>query len=246
MTGQRGADAPSRRAFLGALGAAGLAASGLAGCTGTPAERVGSAQTAELLTSRLPLPARFRTALPIPPMKEASRSDAAGEHHEIVQRVAAAEIMRFTVARKASDDSEIPRTLADAEPVDPSTAAVHREWNFTRGIVHGQRGWTINGRAFHPHRMDARPRLGELEVWRFFTDLHHPVHVHLSSFRVLSRNGGPPRRCDAGWKDTVDVRPAEYVDVAIRFIRFPGRFMMHCHNLEHEDMAMMAAFETVR
>ena len=48
---------------------------------------------------------------------------------------------------------------------------------------------------------------------------------------------------DAGWKDTVDVRPAEHVDVLVRFPDLPGRYVMHCHNLEHEDMMMMSAFE---
>ncbi|MQA11103.1 MAG: multicopper oxidase domain-containing protein [Pseudonocardiaceae bacterium] len=158
----------------------------------------------------------------------------------------AAEIMRFTVARKASDDSAIPAKLAEIEPLDPARATVRREWRFNRGSVGDHRGWTINGKQFDPDRMDARPKLGDIEVWRFFTDLHHPVHVHLSPFQVVGRNGRDPGRYDAGWKDTVDVRPAEYVDVAIRFTGYTGKFLMHCHNLEHEDMAMMASFETVR
>lgn len=50
---------------------------------------------------------------------------------------------------------------------------------------------------------------------------------------------------DHGWKDTVDVRPYEAVRVRVRFEKYAGRFLIHCHNLEHEDMAMMAGFETV-
>ena len=156
-----------------------------------------------------------------------------------------ASVMRFRVARRATDDSRIPRKLATIERLDPGRATVHREWRFSRGYPHGRKGWVINGRAFDPHRADATPRLGEIEVWRFFTDLHHPVHVHLSPFQVVSRNGRAPGPYDAGWKDTVDLRPAEYVDVAVRFTGFRGRYLMHCHNLEHEDMAMMAAFDVV-
>jgi FtsP/CotA-like multicopper oxidase with cupredoxin domain len=48
---------------------------------------------------------------------------------------------------------------------------------------------------------------------------------------------------DAGWKDTVDLRPAEDVEVLVRFPDLPGRYVMHCHNLEHEDMMMMATIE---
>ena len=42
----------------------------------------------------------------------------------------------------------------------------------------------------------------------------------------------------------MDLRPAEAIEVAVRFTDHPGRYMMHCHNLEHEDMAMMATFTT--
>ena len=86
--------------------------------------------------------------------------------------------------------------------------------------------------------------LGELEIWRVVSDLHHPVHVHLDPFQVVSRRGGAPAPTDAGWKDTVDVRPNEFVDLAVRFRDYAGRYLMHCHNLEHEDMAMMATFRT--
>ncbi len=75
--------------------------------------------------------------------------------------------------------------------------------------------------------------------------MHHPVHVHLDSFQVVRRGAHGPGPYDAGWKDTVDVRPGEVVDVAVRFSGFRGRYVMHCHNLEHEDMAMMATIRTV-
>ncbi|MFD0657032.1 multicopper oxidase domain-containing protein [Thermocatellispora tengchongensis] len=87
--------------------------------------------------------------------------------------------------------------------------------------------------------------MGTTEVWRFTSDFHHPVHVHLAHFRVLSRGGKAPAATDAGWKDTVDVRPYEVVEVLVRFTGYRGLYMMHCHNLEHEDMAMMADFEIV-
>ena len=65
--------------------------------------------------------------------------------------------------------------------------------------------------------------------------------MHLDPFQVVSR-GAPGRlsRQDVGWKDTVAVRPSETVEVAVRFTDYSGRYVVHCHNLEHEDMAMMA------
>ncbi|MFN2494295.1 MAG: multicopper oxidase family protein [Pseudonocardiaceae bacterium] len=155
---------------------------------------------------------------------------------------ATAQVMRFRVVRPARDDSTIPDFLSTVELLRPGP--VHRQWRFTRGRVGNHTGWTINGRPFDPSRVDAQPRLGDVERWRLVSDLHHPVHVHLDPFQVLSRGGRGPGAFDVGWKDTVDLRPGEVVEIAVRFTDHRGRFMMHCHNLEHEDMAMMTAFET--
>jgi spore coat protein A len=153
--------------------------------------------------------------------------------------------MRFQVTRREKDDSQIPDRLAEYEQLDPARGKVTRTWRFTRGRTDSHLGWAINGRMFDPARMDAQPRLGDLEIWRLGTDLHHPVHVHLSPFQVIARALRGPGPFDSGWKDTVDLRPAEHVDVAVRFTDYQGPFLMHCHNLEHEDMGMMSAFETV-
>ncbi len=48
---------------------------------------------------------------------------------------------------------------------------------------------------------------------------------------------------ESGLKNTVLVLPNERVEVAVRFNEHPGLFLMHCHNLEHEDMGMMLNFE---
>jgi spore coat protein A len=156
-----------------------------------------------------------------------------------------ADVMQFVVARSARDESSVPQRLSTIEKLDAATHVATRSFRFGRTRVdgQGQRMWAINGRVFDPMRMEAVIRPGQVERWRFGTDLHHPVHVHLAPFQVVSRGGGAPGPMDGGWKDTVDVRPAEHVDVLIRFPDLPGRYVMHCHNLEHEDMMMMAAFE---
>jgi spore coat protein A len=155
------------------------------------------------------------------------------------------DVMRFRVVRTAPDDSRVPERLADVEPLVPPAGAPQRTFRFTRGSVGDHRGWTINGEAFDPGHSLADITLGETEVWRFVSDVHHPVHVHLDAFQVLRRGSEGPGPYDIGWKDTVDVRPAETVDVAVRFEHYAGRFVFHCHNLEHEDMAMMATIRTV-
>ncbi|MBO0812495.1 MAG: multicopper oxidase family protein, partial [Microlunatus sp.] len=196
------------------------------------------------------------------PVRQDSITTAAGERHDVIidfsaypvgaevvltNRLGSAStstVMRFRVVRKAADDSRIPAALAELEPLN-TAGAVRREWRFTRKSSGGMAMWAINGKFFDPARMDARPELGRTEIWRFYTDLHHPVHVHLSPFRVISRDGKRPEPAEAGWKDTLDLRPTEYADVAVRFTNHRGRYLMHCHNLEHEDMGMMSAFEVV-
>jgi spore coat protein A len=152
----------------------------------------------------------------------------------------AAQVMRFRVTRREPDDTAIPDRLATLARPGADRVDATRTFVFQN---HDRHSWTINGSEFDPTRPVATPRLGATEVWRFITDFHHSVHVHLVQFLVLSRNGKSPGRYDGGWKDTVDLRPAEEAAVIARFTDYPGRYVMHCHNLVHEDMAMMASIE---
>ncbi|MEV0029375.1 multicopper oxidase domain-containing protein [Nocardia sp. NPDC050793] len=169
-----------------------------------------------------------------------------GTRVRLVNRLGAgttAEVMCFDITETAvRDDTYLPERLSSSAPNrDPNRATTTRSFHFQLRPDHG---WTINGLAYQPGRALARPRLGDTEIWRFVSDFHHPVHVHLDPFQVLSRNNRSPGPFDAGWKDTVDVRPSEAVEILVRFTDHPGNFMLHCHNLEHEDMAMMADFVT--
>ena len=150
------------------------------------------------------------------------------------------DVMRFVVTRKQRDESTVPAKLAELEDLRDSRIAVERQFRFERGRSGSlDARWLVNGDPFDPSRIDADPGLGQVERWRFITDVHHPIHVHLDFFQVLG-----DRRWDRGWKDTVDILPTEYVDVLVRFTDFAGKFVLHCHNLEHEDMMMMANFAT--
>ena len=160
-----------------------------------------------------------------------------------------ADVMRFRVTRKERDESAVPRRLSDMAPFDEleeSRARLTREFRFTRVGDEGRVMWGINGEPFDPGRMDARPELGSTEVWHLkAAPAAHPIHLHLVHFKVLSRNGREPRPTDAGWKDTVDLTSGEEARVLVRFDGYRGRYVFHCHNLEHEDMMMMANFEVV-
>jgi spore coat protein A len=152
------------------------------------------------------------------------------------------QIMRFHVGRQERDESTIPPQLTRLDFPNAADAVATRIFNFSyRG---GMEGWTINGKPFDPARMDARPKLDSTEIWRLETDFSHPLHLHLVHFQVLSHSGRPGPY-DAGWKDTIDLGPGQTANILVRFAGHRGRYVFHCHNLEHEDMAMMGNFEVV-
>ncbi|MGB5537936.1 MAG: multicopper oxidase domain-containing protein, partial [Thiogranum sp.] len=107
------------------------------------------------------------------------------------------------------------------------------------------------------------PRLNTTEIWNFIntTPNGHPMHIHLVTFGVLSRRRFdvehfnetgeivftgpemlPPN--ENGMRDMVRV-PAGTVVQVIAHFDIPGRFVWHCHLLDHEDHEMMRPFEVV-
>ncbi|WP_026820837.1 multicopper oxidase family protein [Arthrobacter castelli] len=155
----------------------------------------------------------------------------------------AGQVMKFVVDRAETDTTTIPDRLCRSyRRLDRKDAVGVRTFDFrlSTGDI-----WTVNGEPFDPRESLATPKLGTVELWRFTSDFNHPVHTHLAHFQVHSRDGGKPNRHDAGWKDTVNVTPYGVVEVLVEFTGFRGKYLVHCHNLEHEDMAMMANFTVV-
>lgn len=151
------------------------------------------------------------------------------------------QIMQFHVARREPDNSAIPAQLSRIAFPDPAQAVATRVFNFA---YRGMDGWTINRKPYDPARMDAQPKLDSTEIWRLETDFTHPLHLHLVHFQVLSHSGRPGPY-DAGWKDTIDLGPGQTANILVRFSGYRGRYVFHCHNLEHEDMSMMGNFEVI-
>jgi spore coat protein A, manganese oxidase len=156
------------------------------------------------------------------------------------------QVMRFVVARKGKEDSQIPSKLIDFWPLSRTDATVEREFRFVRGgaEMNGITLWTVNGKPFDPDRIDAAPELGAVELWKIRTlNVEHPIHIHLAPFQVLSRGEGDPGPYNQGWKDTVNMDNGGEAELLIKFDGYRGKYVFHCHNLEHEDMMMMANFQ---
>ena len=117
--------------------------------------------------------------------------------------------------------------------------------------------WTINGQTWADVEATAytkalaNPGLNSTEIWEIQNDSggwHHPLHIHLIDFRILDRefdrNGihVPPKPHELGPKDVVYVGENERVRLIMKFGPHAGRYMIHCHNLVHEDHDMMGQF----
>jgi spore coat protein A len=170
---------------------------------------------------------------------------------DLNQPEATRSILEFDFVRKIKDDIRIPERLAERRELSGVQTTRPREFVFTRGnSENSDVHWSINGEQFDPARAIADVSLGDTEVWRLanhsFREKHkvvHPVHIHLVNFQILERNGGPALPHEIGWKDTVALNVGEEAVVGMRVEGFKGRYLFHCHNLEHEDRGMMARFD---
>jgi len=155
-------------------------------------------------------------------------------------------VFKVRVNRPAKANLTLPQRLSTIKRYDPADA-VNREDPKRFHLVMRHMAWTINGRTF---RMEAvapeeRVAMNTLEVWEFVNEgggmeMPHPIHLHGMQFQVLQRQGVLHEGyVDEGWKDTVLLMPGERVRLLVRFGDYPGLFLYHCHNLEHEDMGMM-------
>ena len=111
--------------------------------------------------------------------------------------------------------------------------------------------WSLNGETWEDviasgyRSVLGNPDLNDTEIWELENKSggwFHPVHIHLIDFKVLSRNGKPPFSYEMGPKDVVYVGEGEKVRVMMKFGPHRGKYMIHCHNLVHEDHDMMHQF----
>ncbi|MDZ7267521.1 MAG: multicopper oxidase domain-containing protein [candidate division KSB1 bacterium] len=150
-------------------------------------------------------------------------------------------LLRFDVARAESSGGKIPSSLAPIAYYHPNDAVRTRTFTLTMQMaMNGMH--RINGKVFEMNRIDETVPLHELEKWQIVntTDEFHPMHIHGLQFQVVDRSG--PQNLspvDKGWKDTVLIHPNETVNVLVRFDAYAGIYLLHCHNLEHEDDGMM-------
>lgn len=129
-----------------------------------------------------------------------------------------------------------PPQLSVIERLDPEQAVRKRSFFFSRLPTQSGPTFQISHHTFDVDRVAANPRQGDIEIWEFTTDQEHPIHVHNCHFQVLGDSG------PLAWKDVVSLGVSDSRRIITRFDSYKGRFILHCHNLEHEDMGMMANY----
>ncbi len=176
-------------------------------------------------------------------------------------------VMQFRVGQSGPrDTSVLPHTLRAVPKLEESAAVKTRLLSLEEIDDAVQRPVTmLLNNAHWGMPITENPMLDSTEIWSLIntTDDAHPIHLHLVRFQILDRRrfdigtywskgkvrytgpAIPPEPSEAGWKDTVRADPGMLTRIIARFEGFPGRYVWHCHILEHEDNEMMRPFEVV-
>jgi FtsP/CotA-like multicopper oxidase with cupredoxin domain len=137
----------------------------------------------------------------------------------------------------------IPARLREIKTLASQDAEINRQVKFSVGPSwkHGI-DFLVNGDM---HTNDAPVYVGDLQVWEVANTslMDHPFHLHGFFFQVIEENGEVPEY--KAWKDTYNLKPKSKVKIAWVPDNRPGRWMYHCHILEHHEAGMMAHFEVV-
>jgi FtsP/CotA-like multicopper oxidase with cupredoxin domain len=155
------------------------------------------------------------------------------------------QVLRFDVDLDPlePDTSLVPARLREQPPINLQGVAKRRHFRFDKNNAI----WAVNGKIFDVEKAVAEVKLNTAEIWTLEGNgsWFHPVHVHMEEGRLLTRNGVPPPVHERGRKDVFVLAPNEKVEVYFQFRDFTGKYITHCHNLSHEDHAMMFRFDVV-
>ncbi|MDQ3572800.1 MAG: multicopper oxidase family protein, partial [Actinomycetota bacterium] len=185
-------------------------------------------------------------------LQSVARADGANEHGSKPYQ---GPIMQFRVGDQVVQDSTstdaqletregglrpLPAWVADASPT-PS-------FSWTVSVSGGIRPrWLINGETFDPSRVQRTVQLGQVVTWelRNPTAVAHLMHLHHTDWYMLSRNGEAPPAHEQCLKETFFLDPDDSIVVAGKMSDHRGKYVVHCHMLEHEDHGLMSQFKVV-
>jgi spore coat protein A len=227
-----------------------------------PFHQIGTDQG--LLPAPVPL-----TSLEIAPGERADLVVDFSEHRgaQLVLKNDAFIVMQFRVSPgKLTDTSSLPPTLRPVPRIPESQAVQTRLLTLDEYVNRaGNPAMMLLNASHWSMPVTERPVLGSTEIWTLInpTNDTHPIHLHLVRFQILDRQPyepwlfqtkrqlhfmGPPQPPDAneaGWKDTVRADSRMVTRIIVPFTGFTGRYVWHCHILEHEDNEMMRPYDVI-
>ena len=183
-------------------------------------------------------------------------------------RTGVQDMVQFRVAARAisTANSTAPATLPPIHRIPESQAVLTRtitlhdyQDQYKRTMV-----MLLNRKHWHEPTTE-KPKLNTTEIWEFvnLTEDTHPMHIHLVRFQVLDRrvfdvdellstqhrrylaDAEKPAAHEMGWKDVVQCPSGTVTRVIMKFEGYTGKYLYHCHILEHEANDMMRPFEVV-
>jgi spore coat protein A len=186
---------------------------------------------------------------------------------EIILNNDAFVVMQFRVSSdKVDDTSALPAALRPVPKIPESQAVKTRLLSLDEYVnrVAEPVLMLLNGTYWH-QPITETPVINTTEIWTLInpTDDSHPIHLHLVRFQILDRRRFetstymskrelkftgepvPPDASEAGWKDTVRAEPGMVTRIIVQFEGYAGRYVWHCHILEHEDNEMMRPYQVV-
>jgi FtsP/CotA-like multicopper oxidase with cupredoxin domain len=176
-------------------------------------------------------------------------------------------MMKIVIGDRAPDHSRIPKRMRPLPPLPSNWRSMMDDrliFEVERGSGGGETEWLINGQPFTPETVArslqnpsgksplAQPRKNSFNLWEIRNGgggWVHPFHLHMEEHRTVMRdgrevlNGEPGHPDDRSKEDLVALDPGESVIVYRGFRDFVGPYVAHCHNLAHEDHAMMFGWE---
>ncbi|HTX42100.1 MAG TPA: multicopper oxidase domain-containing protein [Acidobacteriaceae bacterium] len=217
----------------------------------------------------LPAPVQVRR-LPLAPAERADIvvdfAPFAGSNVQLVSD--SFPVLQFRVAKTGTEDtSQVPAVLNKSfARLRESEAVRSRRLTLDERLdkVQQSMGMLLNDTPWSAP-VTEKPVINTTEIWELvnLTEDAHPIHLHLVHFQILDRRPidtfdygakgilrftGPaqaPQGLESGWKDTARADPGMITRIIVPFEGYTGRYVWHCHILEHEDNEMMRPYEIV-
>lgn len=147
------------------------------------------------------------------------------------------DLMLLSVDGVSRSFDALPTSWGEVEPLQIDASTVRRQFVLAEDDSGVEPIFMINDEQF-PDVTPLEVQAGDVEIWEVENgvEMDHPFHLHGMSFQVLDATGTVPARL--GWKDTVNIPRDTTVRFAVRY-EGVGRWMFHCHILEHAERGMM-------